>query len=150
MQKYDPDPAAKAAAATMLASKMGADAGLKVFLQDQPPANVPKSESSDVGVVQSSGLRNRKASLARSCSLGCNTSHLTNNETPLSTGLEIPKSSEDKQLVVVDHHPPSSYIRDASWVSKLAALLVGDDPTQSYALICGNCLKHNGNSTALL
>ena len=30
------------------------------------------------------------------------------------------------------------------WIGRLAAVLVGEDPTQCYALICKNCHKHNG------
>uniref|UniRef100_A0A0A9HBE6 Lunapark zinc ribbon domain-containing protein n=1 Tax=Arundo donax TaxID=35708 RepID=A0A0A9HBE6_ARUDO len=33
---------------------------------------------------------------------------------------------------------------DGGWIAKIAALLVGEDPSQSYALICGNCHMHNG------
>ena len=52
--------------------------------------------------------------------------------------------SEPKQLVV-EHHNPQAYVaNDGGWISRLAALLVGEDPTQSYALICGNCHMHNG------
>jgi hypothetical protein len=32
---------------------------------------------------------------------------------------------------------------DGGWIAKIAALLVGEDPLQSYALICGHCHMHN-------
>lgn len=31
------------------------------------------------------------------------------------------------------------------WMPRLAAMLVGEDPTQCYAVICRNCHVHNGN-----
>ncbi|EOY29122.1 Uncharacterized protein TCM_036765 isoform 2 [Theobroma cacao] len=48
IQRYDPDPAAKAAAATVLASKLGADSGLKVYVGDESKLNVPGGKSNDV------------------------------------------------------------------------------------------------------
>ena len=55
MQWYDTDPAAKAAAATILASKLGAESGSKVFLEKESKLNVPAGKSHDVELVQSSG-----------------------------------------------------------------------------------------------
>uniref|UniRef100_A0A0E0H3A5 Uncharacterized protein n=1 Tax=Oryza nivara TaxID=4536 RepID=A0A0E0H3A5_ORYNI len=58
IQKYDLDPAAKAAAASVLATKLGADSGLKY--------NV----SSASEVIPSNGLRNRKHTKAKGSSTG--------------------------------------------------------------------------------
>jgi len=44
---------------------------------------------------------------------------------------------------VVEHYQGSG-TSDGSWIAKIAALLVGKDPSQSYALICGSCHMHNG------
>ncbi|XVF35766.1 hypothetical protein REPUB_Repub18cG0174300 [Reevesia pubescens] len=133
IQRYDPDPAAKAAAATVLASKLGADSGLKVYVADESQLNVPGGKSNDVEVVPSSGLRKRKQLLP------------SDEETPHSAGNEGPQASEHDQLVVVDHYyPQGPSTHDGGWLARIAALLVGEDPTQSYALVCGNCHMHNG------
>ncbi|XP_012066340.2 uncharacterized protein At2g24330 [Jatropha curcas] len=141
IQRYDPDPAAKAAAATVLASKLGADSGLKVYVGgDEAKLNIPTGKSKDDEFVPASGLRNRKQVRTRSSSAGSSPVHHSNEEM-LYSG-----ESEDKhnQLVVQHHNPESSVVHDGGWIARLAALLVGEDPTQSYALICGNCHMHNG------
>ena len=33
---------------------------------------------------------------------------------------------------------------EEGWIARLAAMLVGEDPTQCYALICRSCHAHNG------
>jgi hypothetical protein len=137
IQRYDPDPAAKAAAATVLASKLGADSGLKVYLEDE---KLPAGKSNDVEVMQAGGLRNR-----RSSSVGSTLLRQIVEETPHSALGGSPPSFEHNQLVV-NHYDPSqgSALQDGGWIARIAALLVGEDPTQSYALICGNCHVHNG------
>uniref|UniRef100_A0A0A9ADW0 Lunapark zinc ribbon domain-containing protein n=1 Tax=Arundo donax TaxID=35708 RepID=A0A0A9ADW0_ARUDO len=45
--------------------------------------------------------------------------------------------------MVVEHHQGSG-ASDGGWIAKIVALLVAEDPSQSYALICGNCHMHNG------
>ena len=154
MQRYDPDPAAKAAAATVLASKLGADSGLKVYVGDESTKlNAPSTgKSNDVELVQSSGLRNRKQLHPRSSSPTESTKLLQHsaeeealhNTSPVNDGSET--SSMHNQLVV-DHYNPGSAAQDGGWIARIAALLVGEDPTQSYALICGNCHMHNGEWT---
>ncbi|PSS24578.1 protein of unknown function DUF2296 protein [Actinidia chinensis var. chinensis] len=151
IQRYDPDPAAKAAAATVLASKLGADSGLKVYVGDESTKlNAPSTgKSNDVELVQSSGLRNRKQLHPRSSSPTESTKLLQHsaeeealhNTSPVNDGSET--SSMHNQLVV-DHYNPGSAAQDGGWIARIAALLVGEDPTQSYALICGNCHMHNG------
>ncbi|XVE71411.1 hypothetical protein DITRI_Ditri10aG0148200 [Diplodiscus trichospermus] len=145
IQRYDPDPAAKAAAATVLASKLGADSGLKVYVGDESKLNVLGGKSNDVEVVPSSGLRKRKQLHTRSSSAGSNPLLHSDEEVPHSAGNEGPRASEHDQPVVVDHyHPQGPSTNDGGWLARIAALLVGEDPTQSYALICGNCHMHNG------
>ncbi|XP_074297981.1 uncharacterized protein LOC141628784 [Silene latifolia] len=68
--RYDTSPVAKAIAATVLASKLGAEAGLKVFLGDDSAQHVPFGKSNDVEPMQSSGLRNRKQAQTRPTSPG--------------------------------------------------------------------------------
>ncbi|XP_015885339.3 uncharacterized protein At2g24330 isoform X2 [Ziziphus jujuba] len=142
IQRYDTDPAAKAAAATVLASKLGADSGLKVFVGDEPKVDVPIAKSNDVEVVQPGGLRNRKQQHTSS-SAGSTPLHHSNEGTPHSLGSEGPQTPEHNQLAV-NHYPQGSSTQDGGWIARIAALLVGEDPTQSYALICGNCHMHNG------
>ncbi|KAL9428520.1 hypothetical protein AB3S75_030502 [Citrus x aurantiifolia] len=141
IQRYDPDPAAKAAAATVLASKLGADSGLNVFVGDESNFNVPLGNSNDVEVMPSSGLRNRKQLQPRSGGAGSTPLHHSDEETSSSFGSEGP---EHNQLVVNHHYPQVSTMHDGGWIARIAAILVGDDPSQSYALICGNCHMHNG------
>lgn len=143
IQRYDPDPAAKAAAATVLASKLGADSGLKVHVGDDSNRNAPAGKSHDVDVANVSGLRQRKQS--QSNTSGADNVHVPEHEkgmlSPKSDGAEI----FQQQQLVVEHYPQSGATsNDGGWIGRLAALLVGEDPTQSYALICGNCRMHNG------
>ncbi|XP_050206211.1 uncharacterized protein At2g24330-like [Mercurialis annua] len=141
IQRYDPDPAAKAAAATVLASKLGADSGLKVVLGDEPKHSIPTGKSNDVEIAQARGLRNRKKMHSKSNSAGNSPVHNSSEELLQSEGLQ---TSEHNQLIVEHHNPQASAMQDGGWIARLAALLVGEDPTQSYALICGNCHMHNG------
>ncbi|XP_061346216.1 uncharacterized protein At2g24330-like [Gastrolobium bilobum] len=145
IQRYDPDPAAKAAAATVLASKLGADSGLKVYVGDESNPSAPMGKSNDVELVQSTGLRNRKQVNSRSTSPGTNAPNFADQQLVGSAGNDQTQTSEYNQLLVVEHHQPqSSTTQDGGWIARIAALLVGEDPTQSYALICGNCHMHNG------
>ncbi|KAF3772279.1 Uncharacterized protein EJ110_NYTH58316 [Nymphaea thermarum] len=143
IQRYDTDPAAKAAAATVLASKLGADSGLKVIVGDEPKLDLPHGKSSDIEVVQSTGLRNRKAPHLRSNSGGSVVSQDAHEETPRMSDVGGKQFSPQSQAIAVTHHQRST-ASDGGWIARLAAMLVGEDPTQCYALICGNCHMHNG------
>ncbi|CAL9203993.1 unnamed protein product [Musa hybrid cultivar] len=139
IQKYDLDPAAKAAAATILASKLGADSGLTVYVGDEPNPCAPLVKSSDAKHVQTTGLRNRKQSHARSSSTVISQSV---SETPNEFGVgaqEIPSLAQK----AVEHYKGSGS-NGGGWIARIASLLVGEDPSQCYALICGNCHMHNG------
>ncbi|PHT50482.1 hypothetical protein CQW23_10229 [Capsicum baccatum] len=142
IQRYDPDPAAKAAAATVLASKLGTDTGLKVYVGDDTKHNVPTGKSNDVEVVQSTGLRNRKQ--ARSSSPESAVMDHPGTEMLQNTQLEGSDMTQHQQTVVEHYNPTGSSSQDGGWLARIAALLVGEDPTQSYALLCGNCHMHNG------
>ncbi|GAB4843709.1 hypothetical protein Ancab_013674 [Ancistrocladus abbreviatus] len=142
IQRYDTDPAAKAAAATVLASKLGADSGLKVYVGDDPNLNTAVGKSSDVELVQTSGLQSRKQPLARSNSTGSAVLHRSDEAFPQQLGAQ---SADHNQPVFVDHYEgQGSTAYGGGWLARIAALLVGEDPTQCYALICGNCHMHNG------
>lgn len=145
MQRYDTDPAAKAAAATVLASKLGSDSGLKVYVADESQLNVPTGKSNDLEVVQSNGMRNRRQLQTSSNNLNSPALHHS-NETP-NNEAEVPGTSEHEQLVVEHQTQHGAAPNDGGWIARIAALLVGEDPTQSYALICGNCHMHNGEGS---
>ncbi|CAL5026377.1 unnamed protein product [Urochloa decumbens] len=141
IQKYDLDPAAKAAAASVLASKMGTETGLKVHMGDEAKYLSAQARSNEVEGVPTDGLRNRKETKAKgssySSTAAAHTQQATSNEAG-GGGTEAMSPSK-----VVGHYRGSG-ISDGGWIAKIAALLVGEDPSQSYALICGNCHMHNG------
>ncbi|XP_047951767.1 uncharacterized protein At2g24330-like [Salvia hispanica] len=144
IQRYDPDPAAKAAAATVLASKLGADSGLKVYLGDDQSHVATAGKSNDVEVAATAGLRNRRQSHSRTYSTESGfTEHP--EEAMLSPSGVDDVGMSHQHPTVVEHHPQSGpNAHDGGWIARVAALLVGEDPSQSYALICGNCHMHNG------
>ncbi|XP_076940594.1 uncharacterized protein At2g24330-like [Bidens hawaiensis] len=142
IQKYDPDPAAKAAAASVLASKLGADSGLKVFLEHElQPNTYDTGKSSDFELQQSTGLRKRNQSNPKSP--GSNSGQQSDKQTSQLGENEVESLTYDN-LVVEHHDPADAGSQDGSWLAKIAALLVGEDSTESYALVCGNCHMHNG------
>ncbi|KAL8087857.1 hypothetical protein AgCh_037847 [Apium graveolens] len=143
IQRYDPDPTAKAAAATILASKLGAESGLKLYMGDESKFNPSTGKSNDVEHVQSSGLRNRKQPLSRSSSSSSAVMHQLEGEMLQHAATEGSDMARHDELVV-EHENPTLHAQDGGWIARIAALLVGEDPTQSYALICGNCHMHNG------
>ncbi|CAK8570087.1 unnamed protein product [Lathyrus sativus] len=145
IQKYDTDPAAKAAAATVLASKLGAESGLKLHMADESKSGAPTGKTNNVELVQSGGLRNRKQGQAQSTTLGTTAPNHPDQQSVASRGTDQTQTHTQKQVVVVEHHQPQSSTKyDGGWIAQIAALLVGEDPKQSYALICGNCYMHNG------
>ncbi|CAH9075605.1 unnamed protein product [Cuscuta epithymum] len=130
IQRYDPDPAAKAAAATVLASRLGAESGLKVHLgNDGSTQNAPTGSRS--GAAESSGLRHRKQKQ-------------TTSRSPQEEILPQLDDSDGREYhrQVIGPYNPSPH--EGGWLARLAALLVGEDPTQCYALICCHCHMHNG------
>ncbi|CAN6232538.1 unnamed protein product [Urochloa humidicola] len=143
IQKYDLDPAAKAAAASVLASKLGEETGLKVHVGEEPKLDAAVARSNDVEIYRSDGLRNRKQPNATGSRTGSPSAAHTlaqgiESSPTSSAGLETAPAS-----MVVEHHQGTG-ASDGGWIAKIAALLVGEDPSQSYALICGNCHMHNG------
>ncbi|CAH8349943.1 unnamed protein product [Eruca vesicaria subsp. sativa] len=148
LRRFDPDPAARAAAATILASKLGADSGLKVYVGDESQLEPTTGKSNEDTVVKhSQGLRNRKQPNTRRRKDGAGTTpaHHSDNESNHSGTSEGTTSTEQNQQMVFEHYNPQGYAgHDGSWISRIASLLVGEDPTQSCPLICGNCHMHNG------
>ncbi|XP_064992788.1 uncharacterized protein At2g24330-like isoform X2 [Musa acuminata AAA Group] len=141
IQRYDLDPAAKAAAASVLASKLGADSGLRFHVGDE--SNVSASgKSYDAELVQSAGLHNRKPSQARGHSTGSSTTSEFIDETLNEYIADTQEIGSPNQRVV--ERLEGSALGDRGWLARVAALLVGEDPTQCYALICAHCHMHNG------
>lgn len=144
IQRYDSDPAAKAAAATVLASKLGAESGLKVYVGDDSGLNASTGKSHDAEFAKSGGLRNRRSPLAGTSSTDIGSMNLTDGRMLGQTELEGTDLSQQHPLVVEHRSQTGLNSSNGGWIARLAALLVGEDPTQSYALICGNCHMHNG------
>ncbi|XP_076907083.1 uncharacterized protein At2g24330-like [Bidens hawaiensis] len=138
IQRYDPDPAAKAAAASVLASKLGADSGLHFLVDESSHLNQhDMGKSSDYEYMQSGGLRRRNQTEARS------PGSMQDGGFQYD-GTEVSDIAMPAEFVVDHQSPVAMSPQDSGWMARLAALLVGEDPTQSYALICGNCHMHNG------
>ncbi|KAF0891067.1 hypothetical protein E2562_005155 [Oryza meyeriana var. granulata] len=137
IQRYDLDPAAKAAAATVLASKLGADSGLRVFLGDESTRDAALSKSNDAHIGQATGLRQRKP-----------TNSAGRTYAPESFGSSYAYDGSEEGLTTPNQRTVEHFRgpagNDGGWLARAAALLVGEDPTQCYALICGNCHMHNG------
>uniref|UniRef100_A0A7N0ZTM3 Lunapark zinc ribbon domain-containing protein n=1 Tax=Kalanchoe fedtschenkoi TaxID=63787 RepID=A0A7N0ZTM3_KALFE len=144
IQKYDPDPAAKAAAATVLASRLGADSGLKVYL-DENAVDSTAGKSHDAEHAHSTSLRHRKQGHAWSNSVGSTVLQSPEGDLASQAGSDGQRTPQTLQPPTVEHFQQQGPNPcDGWWIARLAALLVGEDPTQSYALICGNCHMHNG------
>lgn len=136
-QRYDLDPAAKAAAATVLASKLGADSGLRVFLGDESSRDAALGRSNDNNLGQT-GLWQRKGHLNNGAGRAQSLEPFDGSN--LSDGSEGPSTPNQRNV----EHFRGPAGNDGGWLARVAALLVGEDPTQCYALICGNCHMHNG------
>ncbi|XP_011622256.1 uncharacterized protein At2g24330 [Amborella trichopoda] len=137
IQRYDLDPAAKAAAASVLVSKLGADSGVKVVLEEDPKLNATEGKSNSIEVMQANDLRKRKQSHERHSE-----KNILMEQQPVEGDPNIERDLQSPP-VVVEHHPGSTK-NDGGWIARIAAMLVGEDSTQCYALICGNCHMHNG------
>ena len=137
-QRYDLDPAAKAAAPTALASKLGADSGLRVFLGDEPNRDAALGKSNDNNLGQT-GLGQRKGHLSNGAGRAQSLEPFDSSN--VYDGSEEGPSTPNQRNVEHFRGPAGN---DGGWLARVAALLVGEDPTQCYALICGNCHMHNG------
>lgn len=156
-QKYDLDPAAKAAAASVLASKLGAESGLKIALQaadllekEQTGKVSSSGKSNDMEVADSSGIRKRRnpssqgdprSSMALSNLQG-------QGRQPDRMDMVLRDNTGDRDIDAWEHEREVEHHRarpnEGGWIARFAAMLVGEDPSQCYALICGKCHMHNG------
>ncbi|KAI5067238.1 hypothetical protein GOP47_0017766 [Adiantum capillus-veneris] len=135
IQKYDSDPTAKEAAARVLAAKLGAESGLKLASESSQADAVNAALAEAVTMAageeaESSGLR-RRSSRQRA-------SNSTNQHATSSQGTRYDSWPQSDQS--------AGKSGGGGWVARLAAMLVGEDPNQCYALICRNCQAHNGLS----
>lgn len=143
IHKYDSDPAAKEAAARVLASKLGADAGLALSLEpsslvDGNKHALSETRRQNVEPLDTTGLRRRIR-------------HQSTPSTPRTPGQAIDETVErvgglypGEQAMEMEQITSKISVGGGGWVARLAAMLVGEDPTQCYALICKNCHMHNG------
>ncbi|KAJ4785220.1 integral membrane metal-binding family protein (DUF2296) [Rhynchospora pubera] len=120
IQRYDLDPAEKAAAAAVLASKLGTDSGLKLSLGDE--SNV---------------LSSPKLPRKRSIGPALDAIEESLNEYSESDDIEETNQKGLEKYKI-------SGVNSEGWLAQLAALLVGEHPSQCYALICSKCHMHNG------
>lgn len=125
-QRYDLDPAEKAAAAAVLASKLGADSGLKLSIGEEPNS------------LSSPSLHRR-----RSVGPVLDVIEESLNEISESDDIE-----ETNQKGLEKYKIPGS--GNEGWLAQIAALLVGEHPSQCYALICCKCHMHNGKFDVFL
>ncbi|CAI8597428.1 unnamed protein product [Vicia faba] len=136
---------AKAAAATALDPRLGAESGLKLHMADESKSGAPTGKTNNAEPEQSSGIRNRNKGKTQSTTLGTATANHPNQQLVASKGTDQTQTRTQKKIVVVEHHRPQSSTKyDGGWIAQIAALLVGEDARQYYALICGNCYMHNG------
>uniref|UniRef100_A0A0E0DG84 Lunapark zinc ribbon domain-containing protein n=1 Tax=Oryza meridionalis TaxID=40149 RepID=A0A0E0DG84_9ORYZ len=119
---------------------MGADSGLKVYVGDEAKSESSQATSSAIEVIPSNGLRNRKHTKAKGSSTGNAADDHSTGQVSEAVGDHL-EAMEPSRVV---GHYQSSGTSDSGWMAKIAALLVGEDPSQSYALICGSCHMHNG------
>eukprot|EP00246_Nothoceros_aenigmaticus_P006717 TRINITY_DN1983_c0_g1_i1.p1 TRINITY_DN1983_c0_g1~~TRINITY_DN1983_c0_g1_i1.p1 ORF type:complete len:407 (+),score=59.52 TRINITY_DN1983_c0_g1_i1:539-1759(+) len=153
IQQYDSDPAAKAAAATILASKIGVDSGLKLALQHPEEENQSDSKKSP-GLSKGRGsestdhpaLRKRRVSKMDESTSDRPFGERNGREYGGSTGYYSQSFGDE---IMDDREMQRNRERGISggWIARFAAMLVGEDPTQCYALICKNCHMHNGLAT---
>ncbi|KAF3667341.1 putative vacuolar protein sorting-associated protein 45 -like protein [Capsicum annuum] len=128
-------------AASVLACKLAANTGLKVYLGDESKLNAPIGKSNDVEIVQSTGLRNRKQ--ARSGSADSIVLDHSKGEMLRVVQLEGSSMNQHQQMIIEHYNPTGLSTQDEGWLGRIAAFLVGEDPTQSYVVICGSCHTHN-------
>ncbi|KAJ7298736.1 hypothetical protein O6H91_09G058500 [Diphasiastrum complanatum] len=148
IQKYDLDPTAKAAAASVLAAKLGAEAGINVTFKASELLENDISSSSaklDASVTNTTGLKKRVNSRTSGIDYPVHTRFSEGSGNAGLTGDE----GEDKGMkVAVERGFEAEQYRrrpsEGGWLSRIAAMLVGEDPSQCYALICKKCHMHNG------
>ncbi|KAF3683655.1 putative auxin efflux carrier component 6-like [Capsicum annuum] len=107
-------------AASVLACKLAANTGLKVYLGDESKLNAPIGKSNDVEIVQSTGLRNRKQ--ARSGSADSIVLDHSKGEMLRVVQLEGSSMNQHQQMII-EHYNPTGLTRKeefahASWPTR--------------------------------
>jgi hypothetical protein len=106
---------------------------------DAIPGSV-KSWVTDKG--KSMGMRNRKPQGHQGSAGKVTSPDIQRVEGPPQNRQGTQEIWEDEQGMELA--PPQSKPGNGGWIARLAAMLVGEDPTQCYALICQKCHMHNG------
>lgn len=153
IHKYDSDPAAKEAAARVLASKLGADAGLALALEqanmmDESRRGSFEARRQKADPLDATGLR-RRSTHHQTPSTG-QSSFLPPGQAVNESGSSMGVGYTGEQIMELEQATGGMNGGGdgggggGGWLARLAAMLVGEDPTQCYALICKNCHMHNG------
>lgn len=110
---------------------------MKFLIGDESDLNDSSGKSGDIELVKSDGLWNRKQPrINKSADSGKIQRQFVDEASP---DQEVP--AQTRKVAERDRNPGSN---DGGWMSRIAAMLVGEDPTQCYAVICVNCRMHNG------
>lgn len=146
IHKYDSDPAAKEAAARVLASKLGADAGLALSLEpsslvDGNKHALSETRRQNVEPLDTTGLRRR---VRHQSTPSTGQSFFPPGQAIDETAARGGGLYPGEQAMEMEQITSKINVGSGGWVARLAAMLVGEDPTQCYALICKNCHMHNG------
>lgn len=143
---------------------MGAESGLKLayaaglaskddlaaqgMSAGTPVERAAPGGSLDGEAVDSVGLRNRRPQRRResvrpASSQGIQRMEGFAHENNVPGDMDTSEVWDEQGM---DVKPPRNRASDGGWVARLAAMLVGEDPTQCYALICKKCHAHNGET----
>lgn len=115
---------------------------MKFYVGDESNTSPSLGVSNDVNPAQPTHLRHRKPASGKSAAtVSSQEAHFfddsLNEYDENAGGIASPNQS------FVGHNKGSAG-SNGGWLARIAALLVGEDPTQCYALICSNCHMHNG------
>eukprot|EP00850_Spirogloea_muscicola_P022026 SM000273S10236 [mRNA] locus=s273:166:2181:+ [translate_table: standard] len=168
IQQYDTDPAAKAAAASVLLSRGLPPDSARLLLspagdaaatpaaagQQRTPGNTVQDQPDSAGGNESVGARRRGTSrLPRTLqSERPEASPVVVGAGGASGNDESNRREDAQERWHREEREDSGGAWEArqgqGWVARLAAMLVGEDPTQCYALICEHCHAHNGKCSS--
>lgn len=112
-------------------------------MRDKSKLNFAAGNGRDGECTQSVGLRNRRDCYKRSSSTGSIPTDFTYEEST-QNGVTEDNASYHNKTHVDPYQPPGPVTNIGGWLARIATLLVGEDPTQCYAIICSNCHMHNG------
>lgn len=117
-----------------------------MFLGDdsKPNNDVSRGKSNDVEMSPTDGFRNRKHPKSISnIGTGRSGSQQSSDNKPIHGVIPSDQDNAYEGQKYVEHYRGPD-TNENGWIARLASMLVGEDPSQSYALICGNCRMHNG------